>query len=143
MARPMANSSLILNALIAKLGSDAALLALMPNGVYEDVAYAARGTRFVIVSQILSTDVSLFVRGRAFEHGLYLVEARTRDGGDVNAAAARIDALLEDGTLTVAGYHAVTMHREEFIRAVEVDDVDLTIRWQRRGGRYRALAVAA
>jgi hypothetical protein len=140
----MANSSLILNALIAKLGSDAALLALMPNGVYEDVAYAARATRFVIVSQIISTDVSLFTRGRAFEDALFLVEARSRDGGDVNAAAERIDVLLEDGTLTVAGYGLMKMHREEFIRVVEVDDVDLTIRWQRRGGRYRVqMAIAA
>jgi hypothetical protein len=135
----VADSSAILNALIAKLGGDTALLALMPNGVYEDIA-PPDATRFVIVSLIVEIDVAVF-GGRAFEDGLYLVEARARSGsnGDVRAAASRIDALLEDGTLTVSGYGV--MHREEFIRGIERDDVDASIVWKRRGGRYRVQMV--
>jgi hypothetical protein len=131
----MADSSAILNALIAKLGSDTALLALMPNGVHEDVA-PALSARFVIVSQILSVDKSVFQR-RAWEDALYLVEARTRNNGDVRAAAARIDVLLDGGTLTVSGFGLMKLQREEFVRGTEADEVDSSILWIRRGGRYR------
>jgi hypothetical protein len=132
------DSSLVLNALIARLGADTALLGLMPNNVFEDVAPAG-STRFVIVSQIMSTDVDVFSR-RALEAGLFLVEARSRNGGDVQAAAARIDVLLDGITITVANYGKVTFTRVEFVRGTEADDADSSILWQRRGGRYRAMA---
>ena len=51
----MADSSDIANALIAKLGSDAELLALCPNGVYRDQAPPG-ATRFVIVSLMAGED---------------------------------------------------------------------------------------
>lgn len=135
------DSSAIANALIARLGADATLLALMPNGVYEDMAPPG-STRFVIVSQIIATDESILGKGRTFESALYLVEARAlvNNGsvaGDVRAAAARIDVLLEDGQLTVPGFIHRSMAREEFIRGTEVDEVDPSIVWKRRGGRYR------
>jgi hypothetical protein len=78
---------------------------------------------------------------RAFEDALYLVEARalSTSGGNVKDAAARIDALLENGTLAVAGYKVMVIQREERVRITEVDDVDQSIRWQRRGGRYRVM----
>ena len=41
----------------------------------------------------------------------------TVPGANMKAAAARIDALLEDQPLTVAGYTWMTMHREEPIAA--------------------------
>jgi hypothetical protein len=134
----MSDSSAIVNGVIAKLGADTALLALVPNGVYEDMGPPA-ATRFVIVSQILATDTPVFSQGRVIEEALLLVEARVlkASGGDVAAAAARIDALLEDGTLTVAGYQLAALYREEFVRGTEVDEVDPTIVWRRRGGRYR------
>jgi hypothetical protein len=134
-------SSAILNALVAKLGADSALLALVPNGVYEDLGPPA-ATRFVVVSHIITTDVPVFAQGRVLEDGLYLVEARilASTGGDVAAAAARIDELLEDGTLTVTGYHVAALYREEFVRGTEVDEIDHAILWKRRGGRYRVTA---
>lgn len=134
----MANTSDIANALIAKLGSDTQLLALCPNGVYRDQAPPG-ATRFVIVSLMAGEDIGVFGQ-RAIEAGVYLVEARmlsTIAGANVNAAAARIDALLEDQPLTVAGYSWMTMHREEPIGITEVDASDPSIRWFRRGGRYR------
>jgi hypothetical protein len=134
----MANTSDIASALIAKLGSDAELLALCPNGVYWDQAPPG-STRFVIVSFIAAEDIGVFGR-RAVEDGIYLVEARmlsTVTGGNVNAAAARIDVLLEDQALAVAGYAWSTMHRIEPTRLTEVDEIDPTIRWYRRGGHYR------
>lgn len=134
----MADSSDIDAAIVVKLGADAALLALCPNGVYVDEAPAG-ATRFVIVSLIDEADEAVF-GGRAIEDAVYLVEARmlsTVSGANIKGAAARIDALLESQPLTVAGYTWMTMHRESRIRLTEVDDQDSTIRWYRRGGNYR------
>lgn len=135
----MADSSEIDNALVAKLGADTTLLALVPNGIYVDEAPAA-STRFVIVALVDEHDEQKH-GGRAFEDALYLVEARMLStvGGNIKAAAARIDALLDGGTLTVPGYTLMLMQRESRIRTTEVDDVDASIRWQRRGGQYRVM----
>jgi hypothetical protein len=135
------DSSAILNALVAKLGSDPELLTLLPNGIYEDLAPPA-STRFAIVSHVITTDQAVLHQGRVIEDGLYLVEARVlrSSGGDVAAAAARIDTLLDDGALDVPGYRITALHREELIRGTEVDDVDRAILWKRRGGRYRVTA---
>jgi hypothetical protein len=133
----MADSSDIDNALVTKLAADATLLALCPNGVYVDEAPPG-STRFVIVSLVDENDEGIF-GARAMEDGLYQVEAQmlTTAGGNIKAAAARIDALLEQGTLTVAGYSVMALFRESRIRLTEVDAVDNSIRWLRRGGNYR------
>ena len=132
----MADSSDIAGALIAKLGSDLELLALCPNGVYRDQAPPG-ATRFVIVSLLAGEDLGVFGK-RAIEAGVYLVEARmlsTVAGANVKAAAARIDVLLEDQPVT--GFRWMTLHREEPIGLTEIDAADPSIRWFRRGGRYR------
>lgn len=134
----MADSSDIDAALVVKLGSDAALLALCPNGVYFDEAPPG-ATRFVIVSLADEQDEDV-EGGTAYEDGLYQVEARmlsTISGANIKAAAARIQALLHDQSLTVSGYTYMTCHRESRIRLTEVDDQDNSIRWFRRGGNYR------
>jgi hypothetical protein len=133
----MADTSDIASALIAKLGSDAELLSLCPNGVYWDEAPPG-STRFVIVAFINAIDRGVFGR-RAIEEGIYLVEARmlsTVQGANIKRAAARIDELLEDQPLTVAGYTWSAMYRVEPVRMTEVDEVDPSIRWNRRGGQY-------
>ena len=133
----MANTSDIASALIAKLGSDPELLSLCPNGVYWDESPPG-STRFVIVALMNAIDRAVFGR-RAGEEGIYLVEARmlsTVPGANINRAAARIDELLEDQPLTVAGYTWSTMHRVEPTRRTEVDDLDPSIRWNLRGGQY-------
>lgn len=133
----MADSSDIDNALMAKLGGDAALLALMPNGVYWDIA-AEKTTRFVIVSLSEQIDEATFSK-RSHEDALYIVKAvaLSTTNPDMKAAAARIDALLDYGTLTVPGYTAMCLRRERRIRDSERDDLDPTIRWYHRGGYYR------
>lgn len=133
----MADSSDIDQALVNKLAADATLMALCPQGVFVDEAPAG-SMRFVIVSLDDEADEGVF-GGRAIEDGLYAVEARmlSTAGGNVKAAAARIDVLLDDQPLTVADYTWMTCHRESRIRLTEVDDADPSIRWLRRGGRYR------
>lgn len=135
----MPDSSAIDSALIATLGSDAALLALCPNGVYYGEAPGG-STRFVIVYLIDEEDTSVLPGTRAIEDAVYLVEARmlsTVTGSNIAGAAARLDALLENATLSAAGYTTMTVHREKRVRDTDVDDQDSTIRWFRRGGHYR------
>jgi hypothetical protein len=135
----MPDSSAIDAALVVKLGADATLLALCPNGVYVDEAPPG-STRFVIVSLVGEDDEATYGQGRTVEDALFQVEARmlsTVAGADIKAAAARIDVLLEDQPLTVTGYTWMTLHRESRIRTTEVDEADPSIRWYRRGGHYR------
>lgn len=137
----MPDSSDIDAALVTLLQTDAQLKTLAPDGVYVDVALPNK-KQFVIVSVILAEDRAQF-GGRALEDVQYLVKAvmltKTTDTVPNNskAAAARIDALLEDQPFTANGYGWMTAHREERVRYTEVDDVDATIRWLHRGGRYR------
>lgn len=134
----VANSSLVADAVITKLLQDSTLRALMPDGVYwEQAPTTAR--RFVIVSLVEEFDRATFGRGRAIEDFLFYVRAiaLVSSGTDTNAAAARIDALLEDGSLSPTGYSLMTMHREQVQRFTERDDIDPSILWQHRGGYYR------
>lgn len=134
-----------MNALIAKLGSDAALLVLMPNGVHEELGPEGV-TRFVVVSQVVHEDVDGFEE-RAIEDAEYMVLAKALGGdtGDAAAAADVIDALLAPqpplppATLVVPGYHLMVITREEFIRAKERDEKDVSMIWKIRGGRYRVM----
>ena len=97
--------------------------------------------RFVLVSLVIASDLGQF-GGRAIEDVLYLVKAVVFNGvnGDVPAAAARLDALLEDGRFPIAGYELMSCVRAERVRGTEVDDADPSIRWYHRGGRYRVQA---
>jgi len=134
----MPDSSAIDQALIDKLAADATLTALMPGGVYVDEGPAGQ-TQFVIVSLADEIDEDTF-GGTAFEDALYLVKAvelSTVTVKNIKAAAARIQVVLHDQVLTVAGYTPMAMHRESRIRLTEVDAVDSAIRWSHRGGRYR------
>lgn len=138
----MADSSEIDAALVNKLLNDAQLRALMPDGVFFDlagpsIATGKNSTRFVLVSLVDENDRAVFQR-RGFEDALYLIRAVALQGaGDVKTAAARIDTLLEDQPLTVAGYTWMTTHRESRVRTMEEDSVDISIKWAHRGGMYR------
>ena len=138
----MSDSSDIDNALIAKLGGDATLLALCPNGIYMDESPPG-STRFVIVSLVNAPDTPMF-EARAFENPLYFVKAvmLSSAAGNIKAAAARIDALLEQQPLTVSGYSVSCLRRESRVRQTEVDGGDQSIRWFHRGGQYEVVAAA-
>lgn len=133
----MPDSSLIDAALQATLSGDATLSAILTDGWFFDEAKPG-AERFGIISLVSESDVAVF-GGRAYEDALYLVEARIlgTSGTDGKTAAARIDVLLDGQTLTVAGYTCMAVFRESRIRITEADEIDLAIRWQRRGGHYR------
>lgn len=138
----MPDSGAIDNALMAKLGADSALLVYVPDNVYLDEADAS-ATRFVIVSLVEEADERTF-DGRSHEDARYLVKAvglsTVTTRANMRLAAARIDALLDGGTLTVAGYGLMSMYRESRLSPqVEVDDVNTELRWFHRGGFYRVV----
>lgn len=148
----MRDSTRIDAALVAKLLADTGpggLMTLMTDGVYFDEAKPG-ATKFVRVSVVETVDVGQFgatpLARRAYESILYRVEAVAlgTTGANVNAAALRIDELLEGQPLTagsppdeVPGYRWMTTHRESRERSTEVDEIDPSIRWQSRGGLYR------
>jgi hypothetical protein len=140
MTATIPNSSAIDQAIIGVLLADPTLAAILPDGVYVDVA-APKATRFVIVSIVTADDEPIF-GGRGFEDVLYLIKAVVLQstGADIFAAAHRIDELLEDQPLTIPGYTHMVTCRETRIRYTEPDDVDDTIRWLHRGGHYRVQA---
>lgn len=142
----MPDSSDVDAALVAKLQGDATLAALMQTGVFVFMDEAPAGSKqFVIVSLVDEHDTAVF-GGRGFEDAVYLVVARelsTVAVKNIRAAAARIDALLEQGTLTIAGYGLMVMRRVERVRMTEVDEVDSSLRWQHRGGRYQVMVAPA
>lgn len=93
--------------------------------------------KFVVISLLNENDEQMF-GGRAYEDGLYLVKAVAHETTAVNvkAAAARIDVLLDGGTLTVAGYTLMRMQRVARVHIVEPDTENLDNRWQHAGGHY-------
>lgn len=137
----MPDSGQVDNGLLAKLNADTGaggIMTLMPNGAHFEEAPPG-ATRFVIVSLADEVDEQQF-GGRAFEDAEYLVKAvalsTAANEATMRTAAARIDALLEGGTLTSAGYTTMRMHRTRRLRTTEVDEADPSIRWYHRGGFY-------
>lgn len=126
-------------AIVGILRADPELTEYCPDGVYFDIA-PPEAKRFVIVSLIESEDVATF-EGRAIESALYLVVARMLSTvpGNARAAAARIDAVLEDEALWLPSATLMEMHRTARVRSTEVDELDPDIRWQHRGGQYRVI----
>lgn len=127
---------------MAKLAGDSQLMAICTDGVYFGVA-AKDKTRFVVVSLSTSFDEPMF-GARAFEDVTYLVKAVLLDTGGTAArnAAARIDALLENQPLTIAGYSHMVTQRVERVRYTEVDPENPDARWQHQGGLYQVMVSA-
>lgn len=136
------DSSAIDGAVLALLQGDTALKALMPDGVYRNLA-APAAKRYVLLDIDEWNDVATFVDGRALELGRYLVKAvgLASLNPDIKGAAYRIDQLLEGAHLTVTGYGDVWLDaREDRFDATEPDATDPTIRFLHRGGYYRVTA---
>jgi hypothetical protein len=133
-----ADTSLVDAALLSRLAADAPLVALMPDGIYFDQAKQG-ALQFVIVSLLDGAYEGVYVAGRAIYSALYLVKAVSKGMSNIAAsqAAARLDALLEDQPLTVAGWNGMSCFCEVRLRTTEVDIVDPGIRWQHWGGHFR------
>lgn len=138
----MSDSSAIARALVDKLRGDATLTGLT-GGVYLDKAPTGSKAH-VIVSLLVGHDVQMF-RGRAFEEPIYLVKAVEHSSINphhIDEAAARIDALLDYGTLAITGYSFKAMRRDEPVSYEENDERDPSISFIHAGGRYQVIAAA-
>src|SRR5262245_12140571 len=137
------DSSAIDAAVISVLANDATLSAMMPNGVYYDLA-PQEALRYVLVSLLESEDEGEFGQ-RALEHCHYLVKAVgcSVSNPAMREAAARIDQLLEDQPLTIEGYGWCETARERRIRMTEPDDANASIQWLHRGGVYSIIVTPA
>lgn len=124
--------------LVGKLAADATLTGLAPGGVWYETAPQNTSEPFVIVSQLASEDDWVLPATRRFDDRRYLVKAvqQSASASGTDAAAARVDALLEAGTITATGYQTVLMRREVRVRYLERDG---DLRWQHSGGEYRVL----
>jgi hypothetical protein len=141
---PLPDGSDLDAAVVDLLWADATLKALVPDGVFMDVA-PANAKQFVLVSIMDEHDEDTF-EGRAWEDTLYAVravESSTVATKNIKAAAARIDQLLERAVVTATGYVFVSSGREQRLRNTEIDAIDKSIRWQHRGGQYRLMATLA
>ncbi len=138
----MSDSSAVDVAVMAKLSGDATLMGVTTDGVWRDEAPQG-ATKFVIVSQQAHED-NYQENGEAYELFTYLVKAVTQStsGSDVSTAAARIHTLLQDGALSPTGFRLLNMHRTERIVYTEVDESNLDLRWQHRGGLYEVMVEA-
>ena len=134
----MPNSSDIDDAIVGRLSSDPALTALVPDGVYFDEAPPGV-KRFVLLVLVSEDDHASFSGTREYEDSVYRVQAVALDTSHdtVNAAANRIDALLENYAFVVAAYTWMTTQRDGRFRHTQADPVDPSLRWQVSGAQYR------
>jgi hypothetical protein len=132
----MAFTNAVHRALLPRLSGDATLMGLMPDGVYWDISKAGK-TRLVIVKLMHHDTVDMFGRC-AFEQPSYLVKAveYSLSPNNVNAAAERIDALLNNQPLTIDGYGLMTAQYLTDVRYQEPDTTNADQRWQHSGGVY-------
>lgn len=138
----MASVAAIDQAIIARLSSDAALAALAPGGVFRETAPQGATTPFVIVEGMTHRD-EYAIGSSAYEELIYLVKgiAQSTSGTSAQSIADRVQALLHGVTLTITGYRAMLVQREERVAYVEIDD-ESDRRWQHRGALYRVFAEA-
>jgi hypothetical protein len=130
-------------AILAALRADAALVNLLPGGLFYDVAPSGVES-FGIVSRLThADDLAVFASGPwdvAAEMYLYLVKAVVPGPSSSVArpAALRMRAVLDgNATLAVEGYALVTPVAEVIaIRETEVDETNPDRRVQHWGGRY-------
>jgi len=132
-----ANVAAVDAALFAVLTGDAALMALVPDGIWRDVAPAG-STRAVTIQFQAHEDIEGF-RAPVYETFQYriVVHILEKSGGDADAAAYRIHTLLQDTVLApIAGYTHMATLRVEPIRTQDPDSGDNDLRWQLAGADY-------
>lgn len=139
----MADTSKIPVAILALLNADTGaggVMTLLPDGCWMNTAPPGK-TRFGIVRLASGHDEPQF-QGRSFESLVYLVKAvhQSTSRVTVNAAAARIDALLDFKTLNVAGYSHVWVKRAEPVEYDDPDEVEPALVFQHCGGLYEIFA---
>jgi len=132
-------------ALIDAIKAFPPIAALAPDRAWEYPAPLdplGQETLKVIVS--LQDMPSEFAGGASHDEGWYAVEAvgPAAQVSQVRELAQRIDALLNNGPLTVAGFKVMGSTRKKRLRYTESEAVAGGVRWLRQGGLYQIFLVA-
>jgi len=124
-------------AVIGALSSDATLAGLLPGGVFWDLAPVG-STAFVIVSLSVSRGYDELAQGITSRTFVYLVKAVAKGTSSAPTAAAdaRIQAILDRGTLDLTAAGCSLMVARWIDRVRYTENVTASEIWQHRGGRY-------
>ena len=133
----MIDATEVERALIGKLAADATLAALLPDGVYYDLAPIG-ATRFALVSLSSSRGLGELNDGDTLRALVYLVKAVAKgaDADPIAAADARITALLDHGDLDLPAAAGCTLMRLGWVDRVRYTETAAGETWQHRGARY-------
>jgi len=128
----------IRRAIYAKLNGDATLTALLSaaTAIYEAKAPQSAAFPLVIFDLYAPGADAYTYSGRAYEDDLWIVRGVDKSGSSdtVDDIAARIDALLTDGALTISGRTQLYLRRERKVKYTEPDgDID----YRYAGGIFR------
>lgn len=133
----MIDATEVERALIGKLGADPELAALLPDGVFYDVAPIG-STRFAIVSLTSSRSLDELNSAETLRALVYLVKAVVLGSASSTVADAdwRIQELIDRQPLDLppeAGATLMVARWVERVRYTETVNDDV---WQHRGARY-------
>lgn len=139
------NPTAIRRAIYGKMAGDStlnALLASPPTGyskaIYHQVAPDAAAHPFVIFNKQAGTPTYAMVTTPAYETDVWLIKAVDKDtsADDAEAVAARLNALLTDGVLSISGATQLYLRRQSDIDYEETDD---GVVYRHVGSLYRLL----
>jgi hypothetical protein len=124
-------------AVFQKLTADSTLGAMLAGtaAVYQGQAPQGAGLPYVVFNQQAETD-NYTLATRAFEEYVILVKGVTKatSPGVAGAISSRIDEVLTDGSLTVAGQAQMYLRREQQIKYPEIDSGET---YWHSGGLFR------
>jgi hypothetical protein len=123
------------------LNADPALRALVPDGVFWDVATGSLA--FVLLSRSDSEQMGALNHEEGWVRVTYTAKAVIASSSvlAVNDAAFRIHELLQYGLEDLSAGNYTIMHVERTlpIRYTEVDPQNTAARWQHHGGQYEVM----
>jgi len=131
-------------AVVGALAGDPTLAGLLPNGVFWDLAPVG-STAFVIVSLSTSRGINELADGITARTFVYLVKAVARGTSSAPTAAAdaRIQAILDRGSLDLSAAGCSLMVARWIDRIRYTENVSASEIWQHRGGRYEITVTPA
>lgn len=131
-------------AIVQRLAGDATLAALLPGGVFWDVATLG-ATQYVVVSQMSHDTEYVLPNVVLWERVLYQVKVVVKGSSGiplVEDAYTRIFQLLQnqEAALSTPSYTLRAFRFVERVRATEVEE-QTDQKWQHEGAHYECLAV--
>lgn len=138
-------SKVLRRAIYGKLAGDTTLNNLLgapaPNynkSIYHSKAPDKAGYPFVTIDRLSGIPTHTFGKPIALEEDIWIIKAidRALSADAADDAAARLDTLLNDATLSISGYDLLYLRRQS---AVEYDEDSDGVTYKHSGGQYRVI----